>query len=91
MIDRYSLSKMSRIWSDDHKMEIMLKIEVLSCEAMTKLGVIPKAAMDKIRKNAKFDLEEVRRLKNAPNMMWWLLSKTLVKAWGRKPSICTWG
>jgi adenylosuccinate lyase len=29
---------------------------------MTKLGVIPKAAMDKIRKNAKFDLEEVRRL-----------------------------
>ena len=62
MIDRYSLSKMSRIWSDDHKMEIMLKIEVLSCEAMTKLGLIPKAAMDKIRKNAKFDLEEVRRL-----------------------------
>jgi adenylosuccinate lyase len=62
MIDRYSLSKMSRIWSDEHKMEIMLKIEVLSCEALTKLGVIPKAAMDKIRKNAKFDLEEVRRL-----------------------------
>ncbi len=62
MIDRYSLSKMSRIWSDEHKMEIMLKIEVLSCEAMTKLGLIPKAAMEKIRKNAKFDLEEVRRL-----------------------------
>jgi len=62
MIDRYSLSKMSRVWSDEHKMELMLKIEVLSCEAMTKLGVIPKAAMDKIRKNAKFDLEEVRRL-----------------------------
>ena len=56
MIDRYSLSKMSRIWSDEHKMEI------ISCEAMTKLGVIPKAAMEKIRKNAKFDLEEVRRL-----------------------------
>ena len=62
MIDRYSLSKMSRVWSDEHKMELMLKIEVLSCEAMTKLGVIPKAAMEKIRKNAKFDLEEVRRL-----------------------------
>ena len=56
MIDRYSLSKMSRIWSYEHKMEIMLKIEVLSCEAMCKLGAIPKAAMDKIRKNAKFDL-----------------------------------
>ena len=29
MIDRYSLSKMSRIWSDEHKMEIMLKIETV--------------------------------------------------------------
>ncbi len=62
MIDRYSLSKMSRIWSDEHKMEIMLKIEILSCEAMAKLGAIPKAAMEKIKKNAKFDLEEVRRI-----------------------------
>lgn len=62
MIDRYSLSKMSRIWSDEHKMEIMLNIEILSCEAMAKLGAIPKAAMEKIKKNAKFDLEEVRRL-----------------------------
>lgn len=62
MIDRYSLSKMSRIWSDEHKMEIMLKIEVLSCEAMTKLGAIPKAAMEKIKKNAQFDIEEVRRI-----------------------------
>ncbi len=62
MIDRYSLSKMSRIWSDEHKMEIMLKIEILACEAMTKLGLIPKTAMDKIRKNAKFDIDEVRRI-----------------------------
>lgn len=62
MIDRYSLSKMSRIWSDEHKMEIMLKIEILSCEAMCKLGQIPKAALEKIKKNAKFDIEEVRRL-----------------------------
>ncbi len=62
MIDRYSLSKMTRIWSDEHKMEIMLKIEVLACEAMAKLGMIPKGAMEKIKKNAKFDLEEVRRL-----------------------------
>ncbi|MBI3314488.1 MAG: adenylosuccinate lyase [Candidatus Omnitrophica bacterium] len=62
MIDRYSLSKMSRIWSDEHKMEIMLKIEVLACEAMSKIGLIPKAAMEKIRKNAKFDIDEVRRI-----------------------------
>lgn len=62
MIERYTLSKMGNIWSEKHKMEIMLQIEVLACEQMTKLGAIPKKAMEKIKKNAKFDIEEVRRL-----------------------------
>ena len=62
MIERYTLSKMGNIWSDKHKFEIMLKIEVLACEAMCKLGHIPKKSMDKIKKDAKFDLEEIQRL-----------------------------
>lgn len=62
MIDRYTLSKMGQIWSDEHKFEIMLKIEVLACEALCKLGLIPKPALEKIKKNAKFDIEEVKRL-----------------------------
>jgi len=62
MIERYTLSKMGNIWSDKHKFEIMLKIEVLTCEAMCKLGHIPKKSLEKIKKNAKFDIEEVNRL-----------------------------
>lgn len=62
MIDRYTLSKMGSIWSETHKMEIMLNIEILACEALCKLGDIPKASMEKIRKNAKFDIDEVKRL-----------------------------
>ncbi|VAW14659.1 Adenylosuccinate lyase @ SAICAR lyase [hydrothermal vent metagenome] len=62
MIDRYTLSKMGNIWSENHKFEIMLKIEVLACEAMCKLGQIPKKSLEKIKKNAKFDLEEVKKL-----------------------------
>ncbi len=62
MIERYTLSKMGNIWSDKHKMEIMLNIEILACEAMTKLGLIPKSAMEKIKKNAKFDIEEVKKI-----------------------------
>ncbi|MCA9408807.1 MAG: adenylosuccinate lyase [Candidatus Omnitrophica bacterium] len=62
MIDRYTLSKMGNIWSEKHKMEIMLNIEVLACEAMCKLGLIPKKSMEKIKKNAKFDIEEVKKL-----------------------------
>lgn len=62
MIDRYTLSKMGNIWSEKHKMEIMLQIEILACEAMCRLGAIPKLAMEKIKKNAKFDIEEVKKL-----------------------------
>ena len=62
MIDRYTLSKMGNIWSEKHKMEIMLKIEVLACEAMSKLGLIPKKALEKIKKNAQFNIDEVRKL-----------------------------
>lgn len=62
MIDRYTLSKMGNVWSEQHKMEIMLKIEILACEAMSKLGLIPKEALEKIKKNAKFDLDEVKRI-----------------------------
>jgi len=62
MIDRYTLSKMGKIWSEEHKFDIMLKIEILACEAMTKLGMIPKKSLEKIKKSAKFDIEEVRKL-----------------------------
>jgi len=62
MLDRYTLSKMGNVWSETHKLEIMLNIEVLACEAMCKLGQIPKKSMEKIKKNAKFDIDEVKRL-----------------------------
>ncbi len=62
MIDRYTLSKMGNIWSEKHKMEIMLEIEVLACEAMCKLGLVPKKAMEKIKKSAQFNIDEVKKL-----------------------------
>ncbi|MCB9771441.1 MAG: adenylosuccinate lyase [Candidatus Omnitrophica bacterium] len=62
MIERYTLSKMGSIWTDEHKFQIMLRIEVLACEAMCKLGTIPKKSLEKIKKNAKFNLEEVQKL-----------------------------
>ena len=62
MIDRYTLSKMGNIWSEKHKMEIMLEIEVLACEAMCKLGTVPKKALEKIKKNAQFNIDEVKKL-----------------------------
>ena len=62
MIERYTLSKMGSIWTDEHKFSIMLQIEILTCEAMSKLGMIPKDALERIKKKAKFDMEEVQKL-----------------------------
>jgi adenylosuccinate lyase len=62
MIERYTLSKMGSIWTDEHKFEIMLKIEILACEAMCKLGKIPKKSVEKIKKSAKFNIDEIREL-----------------------------
>jgi len=62
MIERYTLPKMGEIWQDQNRFSKMLKIEILVCEALTKLGKIPKKSLEKIRKKAKFDLETVQKI-----------------------------
>ena len=54
MIARYSRPKMKKVWADKSKFEKWLKVEIAVCEAWAELGVIPKAAIPKIKK-ARFD------------------------------------
>src|SRR5436190_22491645 len=50
LIERYSPPAMRAVWSDQHKFELWLRIEVLACEAWVALGRIPESALPKIRK-----------------------------------------
>lgn len=59
MIERYSRSVMRKIWTDENKFNAYLKVEILSCSAWSKLGVIPCEDVDKIKKNAHFDLKRI--------------------------------
>ncbi len=59
MISRYSRDVMANIWTDQSKFEAFLEVEILACEAWAELGVISKADVLKIRKNASFDLERI--------------------------------
>ena len=43
MIPRYSLPRMSAIWSDENRFRKMLGVEIFACEALAKLGKIPKS------------------------------------------------
>ncbi|HEX8966492.1 MAG TPA: adenylosuccinate lyase [Chloroflexota bacterium] len=49
MIPRYTRPAMGRVWSDDHRMQLWLDVEVAVCEAWAEQGVIPEADMLAIR------------------------------------------
>jgi len=60
MIERYTLPKMGRIWSENHRYAVMLEVELLACEALAKLGKIPKNAPQAIRRKASFQPKRIR-------------------------------
>lgn len=49
MIPRYTREAMGRLWSDEHRMQIWLDVEIAVCEAWAELGVIPEEDMLAIR------------------------------------------
>ncbi|HLZ27524.1 MAG TPA: adenylosuccinate lyase [Chloroflexota bacterium] len=49
MIPRYTRPAMGRVWSDEHRMQLWLQVELAVCEAWTDAGVIPEADMAAIR------------------------------------------
>ena len=62
MIERYTTPRMKFLWSDQNKFQKWLDIEVLACEGMANLGIIPKSAASKIKKKAKFDLKRIEKI-----------------------------
>jgi adenylosuccinate lyase len=67
VIDRYSRPEMRKIWSDERKFQIWLEIEVLACEAMAKLGQIPKKDAEEIRQRARFSIPEILEIEKRTN------------------------
>ena len=53
MIPRYTRPEMAAIWSDEHRLGVMLEIELLACEAMVGLGQVPAAAAAACRQKAR--------------------------------------
>ena len=63
MIERYTPPAMRAVWSDQHKFELWLRIEILACEAWASLGRIPEAALTRIRKGT-FDATKIAELES---------------------------
>lgn len=62
MIDRYTLPKMRQIWSEEHKFNTWLEVEIAACDAWAKLGKIPQSSLRKIKSNAKFSIKRINEI-----------------------------
>ncbi|NLT95633.1 MAG: adenylosuccinate lyase [Clostridia bacterium] len=62
MIERYTLPEMKKIWSVENRFRVMLEVEILACEGMAEIGLIPKEAAQKIREKADFNVERINQI-----------------------------
>jgi len=62
MIARYMLPEMSKLWSEENKYSRWLDVELLACEAYALLGKIPRSALARIKKKAKFDPRRIEKI-----------------------------
>jgi adenylosuccinate lyase len=59
MIARYTHPEMGRIWSDEHRYQTWLRVEVAAAEAMAESGIIPADAARAIRERGAFDVSRI--------------------------------
>ena len=62
MIERYSRKVMRDVWTEENKFGAYLEVEILSCEAWSKLGVIPAEDVEKIRAKAAFKVDRIKEI-----------------------------
>jgi adenylosuccinate lyase len=67
MIERYTLPRMQKVWSEENRFKKMMGIEILASEAMAKYGLIPKKSYSKIKHRAKFNLERIKEIEKETN------------------------
>lgn len=67
MIPRYTGTEIGAIWTDENKYQTWLRIEILACEAMNKLGMVPTADLDRIRTRADFSVKRIDAIEKKVN------------------------
>jgi len=58
---------MGAIWTDENKYRTWLNLEILACEAMNKLGMVPSADLARIKKRASFNVKRIERIEAKVN------------------------
>ena len=62
MIPRYTRPEMGRIWSDENKFRMWLRVEIAATETLAEAGMVPQAAAKAIRERGDFELSRIQAL-----------------------------
>ena len=62
MIPRYTHPDMGRIWSDQHRYETWLQVELAAADAMAAAGIVPGEAARELRAKARFDIARIEEI-----------------------------
>jgi adenylosuccinate lyase len=62
MIPRYTHPEMGRIWSDQHRYETWLRVEMAAADAMADAGIVPREAARDIRERGAFDIARIEEI-----------------------------
>jgi adenylosuccinate lyase len=62
VIPRYTRAEMGRIWSDENKFRMWLKVEVAATETLSAAGIVPAEAAAAIRDKGDFDLKRIHEV-----------------------------
>lgn len=62
MLSRYTRKEMAELWTDEKKFECWLAVEIAADEAWSKLGHIPAEDVEKLKQNAKFDIQRIQEI-----------------------------
>lgn len=53
---------MRKVWTEQNKFDAYLRVEILASEAWSQLGVVPKEDVEKLWKNASFDIDRITEI-----------------------------
>ncbi len=67
MIDRYSRPGMKGLWSQQARLDLWLRVELLAARALAEEGIVPREDLERIESRASFSIERCRQLERTLN------------------------
>ena len=64
MIDRYSLSPMKNLWTEEAKFASWLQVELAACDVWNRMGRIPDADLKRIHSRARIDVARIEEIES---------------------------